>query len=59
MIDRHWDGTAAYCKPENKVSLGFVEGLNNKFRVFQRRAYGLNDEEYLRIEALSCMLPPI
>ena len=29
MIDRHWDGIAAYCKPENKVSLGFVEGLNN------------------------------
>ena len=29
MIDRHWDGIAAYCKPD-KVSLGFVEGLNNK-----------------------------
>jgi len=38
MIDRHWDGIAAYCKPENKVSLGFVEGLNNKIRVIQRRA---------------------
>ena len=33
MIDHHWDGIAAYCKPENKVSLGFVEGLNNKIRV--------------------------
>jgi Transposase len=33
MIDRHWDGIAAYCRPENKVSLGFVEGLNNKIRV--------------------------
>jgi hypothetical protein len=29
MIDRHWDGIATYCKPENKVSLGFVDGLNN------------------------------
>jgi hypothetical protein len=29
MIERHWDGIAAYSKPENKVSLGFVEGLNN------------------------------
>ena len=28
MIERHWDGIAAYCRPENKVSLGFVEGLN-------------------------------
>ncbi|MEX0744306.1 MAG: ISL3 family transposase [Phycisphaeraceae bacterium] len=43
MIERHWDGIAAYCKPENKVSLGFVEGLNNKIRVIQRRAYGLLD----------------
>jgi transposase len=59
MIDRHWDGIAAYCKPENKVSLGFVEGLNNKIRVFQRRAYGLRDEEYLRLKVLSCMLPPL
>ena len=33
MIDRHWDGIAAYCKPENKVSLGFVEGLNNKIHL--------------------------
>jgi transposase len=59
MIDRHWDGIAAYCKPENKVSLGFVEGLNNKIRVFQRRAYGLRDEEYLRLKVLSCMLAPL
>jgi len=56
MIDRHWEGIAAYCKPENKVSLGFVEGLNNKIRVIQRRAYGLRDEEYLRLKVLTCML---
>ncbi|TAM58503.1 MAG: hypothetical protein EPN49_12450 [Rhodanobacter sp.] len=43
--ERHWDGIAAYCRPENEVSLGFVEGLNNKIRVIQRRAYGLRDEE--------------
>src|SRR5215467_11106254 len=59
MIDRHWDGLAAYCKPENKVSLGFVEGLNNKIRVIQRRAYGLRDEEYLRLKILTCMLPEL
>jgi transposase len=59
MIDRHWDGIAAYCQPENKVALGFVEGLNNKIRVFQRRAYGLRDEEYLRLKVLSCTLPEI
>jgi transposase len=59
MIDRHWDGIAAYCKPENKVALGFVEGLNNKIRVIQRRAYGLRDEEYLRLKILTCTLPPV
>jgi transposase len=59
MIARHWDGIAAYCKPENKVSLGFVEGLNNKIRVIQRRAYGLRDEEYLRLKILTCMLPAL
>jgi transposase len=59
MINRHWDGIAAYCKPENKVSLGFVEGLNNKIRVIQRRAYGLRDEEYLRLKILTCMLPAL
>jgi len=59
LIDRHWDGIAAHCKPRNKVALGFVEGLNNKIRVLQRRAYGLRDEEYLRLKVLTCMLPAI
>lgn len=59
MIERHWEGIAAYSRPENKVSLGFVEGLNNKIRVIQRRAYGLRDEEYLRLKILTCMLKEI
>ena len=59
MIERHWDGIAVCCRPENKVSLGFVEGLNNKIRVIQRRAYGLRDEEYLRLKILTSMLPKI
>ena len=59
MIESHWEGIAAYCTPENKVPLGFVEGLNNKIRVIQRRAYGIRDEEYLRLKVLTCMLPEI
>ena len=46
-------------RPENKVSLDFVEGLNNKICVIQRRAYGLRDEEYLRLKILTCMLPAL
>ena len=59
MIESHWAGIALYCRPENKIALGFVEGLNNKIRVIQRRAYGLQDQEYLRLKVLTCMLPEL
>ena len=45
-INRHWEGIAAYYRPENKVPLGFVDGLNNKIRVIQCRAYGLRGFPY-------------
>jgi len=59
MVERNWDGIAAYCESEEKISLGFVEGLNTKIRVIQRRAYGPRDEQYLRLKILTCMLPEI
>ena len=59
LIERHWDGITAYCRPENKVALGFVEGLNNKIRVIQRRCYGLRDEDYLHLKILTCTLPAL
>ena len=36
LIESNWDGIASYCHPDNKVSLGLVEGVNNKIRVLQR-----------------------
>jgi transposase len=59
MIDRHWDGIVSYCHPENKFSLGMVEGLNGKIRVLQRRAYGYRDEEYLKLKIIAAFLPPL
>jgi transposase len=59
MIERHWDGIASYCRPENKVSLGLVEGLNNKIRVLQRRAYGYRGEEYLKLKIVAAFLSPL
>ena len=59
LVERNWSGIAAYCTAEQKVALGFVEGLNNKIRVIQRRAYGLRDEEYLRLKILTCKLPEL
>jgi len=57
LIEKHWSGLVAYCEPRNKVKLGFVEGLNNKIRVIQRRAYGYRDEEYMRLKILTAFLP--
>jgi len=57
MIERHWHGIISYCEVDNKVSLGFVEGANNKIRVIQRRAYGIRDEEYLHLKILASFLP--
>jgi transposase len=59
MIERHWDGIAAYCHPGNNVSPGLVEGLNNKIRVIQRSAYGCRDEHYLRLKIIASFLPPL
>jgi transposase len=59
LIERHWNGIALYCRSENRFALGFVEGLNNKIRVLQRRAYGLRDENYLRLKILTASLNPI
>jgi transposase len=57
MIENHWDGITPYFIAENKVKLGFVEGLNNKVRAIQRRAYGYRDEEYLKLKILTAFFP--
>jgi transposase len=57
MVEDHWDGIVSYCQENNKVALGFVEGLNNKIRTIQRKAYGFRDEEYLRLKILTYTLP--
>jgi transposase len=57
LIEKHWHGIVAYCDPRNQVKLGCVEGLNNKIRVIQRRAYGYRDEEYMRLKILTAFLP--
>jgi transposase len=36
-----------------------VEGLNNKIRVLQRRAYGYRDEEYLKLKIVAAFLPAL
>lgn len=59
LVEAHWDGIEAYCHADNKVALGFVEGLNNRIRAIQRQAYGFHDPEYFRLKILTCMLPKL
>ena len=40
-------------------SLGLVEGINNKIRVLQRRAYGYRDEDFLKLKIVAAFLPPL
>ena len=57
LVEKHWEGIASHCHSDNKIALGFVEGLNNKIRTIQKRAYGFHDEDYLRLKILTCTLP--
>lgn len=57
LVQDHWFGIVSYCHADNKVALGFVEGLNNKIRTIQKRAYGFQDEDYLRLKILTATLP--
>jgi hypothetical protein len=59
MVEKHWDGIAVHCQPTHTIPLCFVEGLNNKVRVIQRKAYGLRDEEYLKLKILTSGLPEL
>lgn len=42
---------------EVELELGFIERLNNKILVLQRRAYCLRGQEYLRSEIFP-LIPP-
>ena len=56
-IDRHWEGIVSDCGPENKASLGVMEGLNNKIRPLQRRAFGIKDLRTLKLKVLTSYIP--
>ncbi len=36
-----------------------MEGLNNKIRVLQRRAYGYRNEDYLKLKIIASFLPAL
>ena len=53
-----------YSKTYRRAGLEFVcifghDGINNKIRVLQRRAYGYRAEEYLKLKIVAAFLPPL
>lgn len=59
LVERHWDGIVCGSAITEGIPMGFVEGINCKIRAIQKRAYGLSDEEYLKLKILTCTLPKI
>jgi len=57
MVESHWEGIVSWCKEENKVPLGFVEGLNSRIRKIQAQGYGYHDVEHMDLKILTGMLP--
>ncbi|MDP2815590.1 MAG: transposase, partial [Rectinemataceae bacterium] len=57
MVENHWEGIVSWCKEENRVPLGFVEGLNSRIRKIQAQGYGYKDVQHMDLKILTCMLP--
>lgn len=57
MVESHWEGIVSWCKTENRVPLGFVEGMNGRIRKIQAQGYGYKDLTHLDLKILTCMLP--
>jgi transposase len=57
MVESHWEGIVSWCKEENRVPLGFVEGLNSRIRKIQAQGYGYKDVAHMDLKILTCMLP--
>ena len=59
LVERHWGGIVCGSKMTKDIPMGFVEGFNCKIRAIQKRAYGLKDEEYLKLKILTSTLPKL
>jgi transposase len=59
LVEGHWDGIVRALDPNCKIPMGFVEGMNTKIRAIQKRAYGVRDEDYLRLKILTSTLPKL
>jgi transposase len=50
-LTSHREGILSYYK--YRITSAALEGTNTKIRVMQRRAYGLRDEEYMKLKILA------
>ncbi len=59
MIDRHWDGIAAYCRLGEQGLARLCRRAQQQDPSHPAAAYGLRNEDYLRLKILTCMLPEL
>jgi transposase len=60
MIERHWDGIAAYLPSRKTRSRSASSRASTtKSASSSGRAYGLRDEEYLKLKILTASLPEL
>ena len=52
MIERRQEGVFNYFDVKGTISLGYVEGVNNKARHLINRGYGYRDREYLYLKII-------
>ena len=52
IIDRHYEGVFNYFDVKGNISLGYVEGVNNKARHLINRGYGFRNKEYLFLKII-------
>lgn len=52
MIERRSDGVFNYFDVKGNISLGYVEGINNKARHLINRGYGFRNKEYLFLKII-------
>lgn len=59
MIERHWDGIAAYCQPENKVSLGVGRGQQTRFACCSDARMAIGTRSTPKLEIIAALLTPL
>ena len=52
MVDKHLDGIMNFYKTDDRLKMGYIEGLNNKVKTLIRKHYGFRDKKFLKMKII-------